>query len=68
MSLKSFHVFFIVMAVLISFGFSAWAFTKGEGPLGSAAVASGAASAVLGVVIAGYGLWFVVKKSGRIIV
>lgn len=68
MSLKSFHIFFIVMAVLISFGFSAWAFTNGDGPLGGSAVAAGTASAILGVLIAAYGAWFVIKKSGSIIV
>ena len=68
MSLKSFHVFFIVMAVLISFGFSAWAFTNGDGPLGGSATAAGTVTAILGVVIAVYGVWFVIKKSGRIIV
>ena len=68
MSLKSFHVFFIVLAVLSSLGFAVWAFTKGGAEPSSALGAMGIFSALAGLALAVYGVWFVVCKSGRLIV
>lgn len=68
MSLKSFHVFFIVLAVLSSLGFAVWTFTKGGAELASGMGALGVFSALASVALAVYGVWFVVRKSGRIIV
>jgi hypothetical protein len=68
MSLKSFHVFFIVLAVLSSLGFALWAFTRGGAELASGLGATGVFSALMGVALAVYGVWFVVYKSGRLIV
>ena len=68
MSLKSFHVFFIVLAVLSSLGFAVWTFTKGGAELGTGAGMLGVFSALAGVGLAVYGVWFVVCKSGRLIV
>ena len=68
MSLKSFHIFFIVMAVLISFGFCLWVFTRGGADLVSGLGALGMLSGLAGVGLAVYGVWFVVRKSGRIII
>jgi hypothetical protein len=68
MSLKSFHVFFIVLAVLSSLGFAVWAFTKGGAEPASALGAMAIFSALAGLGLAVYGIWFVVCKSGRLIV
>ena len=68
MSLKSFHVFFIVLAVFSSMGFALWAFTRGGAELISGLGMLGIFSATMGCALAGYGLWFVLKKSGRLII
>ena len=68
MSLKSFHVFFIVLAVFSSMGFARWAFTRGGAELISGLGMMGIFSATMGCALAGYGLWFVLKKSGRLII
>ncbi len=68
MSLKSFHVFFLVVAVLLSAGVALWAFTVGEGRLTNANGIMGLVSAVIGVATAAYATWFVRKKSRTIIV
>lgn len=68
MSLKSFHVFFIVLAALSSLGFAVWTFTKGGAELASGLGALGVTSALASVVLAAYGVWFVMRKAGRIII
>ncbi len=68
MSLKSFHVFFIVLAVLSSLGFAVWTFTMGGAELASGPGALGVTSALASIVLAAYGVWFVMRKAGRIII
>lgn len=68
MSLKSFHVFFIVLAVLSSLGFAVWTFTKGGAELASGLGVLGVVSALASVGLGAYGFWFVTRKSGRIII
>lgn len=60
MSLKVFHVIFIILAVLMCVGCAAWSF------LYSSAPAFGVACAVIAVVLLVYGVWFL-KKSNKII-
>jgi hypothetical protein len=68
MSLKSFHVFFIVLAILCTLGFCAWVFWR-PGVEDSMALRTwGVTSGVIGVGLALYGIWFVVRKSRKIIV
>ena len=61
MSLKAFHVFFIVVSVLCALGFGGWAvadYTRtGRGSLLVLGVLGFAAA----VVLIGYGLWFLRK-------
>ncbi len=64
MSLKLFHIFFIVLSVLCTLGFAAWSFLVDAG---IAVKVAGAGSVVLGLFLAGYGYWFVTKKSKRLI-
>ncbi len=68
MSLKSFHIFFIVVAVLGSLGFCLWAFTRGGATAGSELGVLAISSVVLAIALAVYGTWFIVKKASKIIV
>ena len=60
MSLKGFHVFFIILATLLAIGFAAWSL------MNQTAVPVGICSAVLALGLIVYGVWFV-KKSKNII-
>lgn len=60
MSLKGFHVFFIVLATLLAAGCAAWALVTQAMP------AFGIGCAVVAVVLAVYGVFFV-RKSKSII-
>ncbi len=66
MSLKTFHVFFIVIAALLSLGFCAWTFLA-SGGVAQDMRAGGIASGVIGLALAGYGFWFVSVKYARMI-
>lgn len=65
MSLKHFHVVFIILAILCTLGYGAWGiFTSGDvGPL---VRVSGWFSFILGIGLIFYGRWFI-KKSKNII-
>ena len=61
MSLKAFHIFFIVVSALSAFGFSAWAiigYTTSHDP-GMIAVAAGSLLAGIGLIF--YGIRFLRK-------
>lgn len=60
MSLKSFHVFFIVLSVLLACGCAVWAFANGA----SQVFAIGSAVVALALVI--YGVLFI-RKARKII-
>jgi hypothetical protein len=68
MSLKGFHVIFIAVAALFSLGFSGWALTAPAEVAPAIVRGCGWASAVIGVSLVLYGLWFVIKKSKKLIV
>ena len=55
MSLRGFHIAFIVLATLLAFLIGAWGVVDGNNPL------LGLLSIVAGVLLAGYGIWFVRK-------
>ena len=65
MSLKGFHVLFILLAVLCTLGFAAWCFLLGQDVAGGRAM--GFFSGILGLGLACYGVWFVRKKADRLI-
>ena len=68
MSLKAFHIFFIALAILISFGFAAWVFLGGAGDRGSTGLTlTGIASGVIGVGLIVYGIHFI-RKARHIII
>ena len=60
MSLKVFHIVFIVLAILLAAGCAAWSFAN------QIAIPFGIASGACGVALFIYGIWFL-KKSKRII-
>jgi ABC-type iron transport system FetAB permease component len=66
MSLKHFHIVFIVLAVLCSFGFAAWALMTEVGQASDSTRFIGWLSLFLGSVLAVYGVWFF-RKSKRVI-
>jgi hypothetical protein len=68
MSLKSFHVVFIVLAALSSLGFAVWTFTKAGAELASSLGALGVLSGLAAVALSVYGVWFVTRKSRRLII
>ncbi len=63
MSLKQFHIVFIVMAVLMSIGVAAWAFTRYQAE--TDVLLMGGMSAVLALGLAVYGVWFLKKLKGQ---
>jgi hypothetical protein len=66
MSLKSFHLFFIVISILAAFGVSYWAFDNYQAAKDSTFLKLAILSAGGGVVLVVYGFYFV-KKASRII-
>ena len=68
MSLKGFHILFIILAFLCAGGFWAWSAWDVETARQLGAVAAGNLSGSLALVLLVYGLWFVIKKSRTIIV
>ncbi len=61
MSLKSFHILFIIFATLLAAGCAAWSLVN------QAAPGFGIVSAAAAVALVVYGIWFL-KKSRKIIV
>jgi uncharacterized membrane protein YfbV (UPF0208 family) len=61
MSLKAFHIIFIILAVLLAAGCAAWSYFN------HAAAGFGIISAIVAVSLVVYGIWFL-KKSRSIIV
>lgn len=68
MSLKGFHILFIILAVLCAFGFYAWTVFQAEAAESLGVTGLGQGSAVVGLLLLSYGIWFVVKKYKTIIV
>jgi hypothetical protein len=60
MSLKTFHIFFIILAILVTAGFAAWTFVNQTG------TGVGVFSGVCSVALVIYGIWFI-RKSRHII-
>ena len=68
MSLKGFHILFIVLAFLCSAGFWAWCIWDVDAARRLNANALGNLSGSLAIALFIYGTWFVVRKSKTIIV
>lgn len=61
MSLKSFHIVFIVLSIFLSFGFGFWAVREYVATPQILNGVMGYASLTAGVVLAAYLVWFLVK-------
>lgn len=68
MSLKGFHIIFLVLAVLCAFGFYAWTLVEHEAAQELGVAGMGQASCAIGVLLFIYAVWFVLKKAKTIIV
>jgi hypothetical protein len=67
MSLKGFHIFFLIVAVLFCLGFTAWAYlSTSEIALGMRTTA--AVTGFMGFFLLIYTTWFIRKKASTIIV
>ncbi len=63
MSLRAFHILFIVVSVVLAFAFGGWALRVERG--GTLYPAMGVASLLVGVALVGYAAWFV-RKTRRL--
>ena len=61
MSLKAFHVFFVVVSVLCALGFGAWAISDYLRTGSGGTLALGVLGFVAAVALVWYGLWFLRK-------
>jgi hypothetical protein len=61
MSLKAFHILFILLSILLAMGCAAWSY------LNKTSSDFGVASAIVAASLVIYGIWFL-KKSRKIIV
>jgi hypothetical protein len=69
MSLKGFHIFFIMVAATFCAAMAGWAFLGSSGDvLGEGAKPFGFTAIIAGVALYAYGAWFAVKKAKHIIV
>ncbi|WP_009960643.1 hypothetical protein [Verrucomicrobium spinosum] len=66
MSLKGFHILFIVLAFLCTAGFWAWTVVEVDQAREARAVVAGNLSGSLAILLLVYGIWFVAKKSKTI--
>jgi len=67
MSLKGFHILFIVFSVIVSFGFFAWTVVGPQQFVTGSLKIFGGLSGVFGLGLAVYAVWFIKKKSRTII-
>ena len=67
MSLKSFHVFFLVLAILMDLGMLAYA-VWGDNSVAAELQSYGVGLGIIAAVLIVYTVWFVLKKAPKIIV
>lgn len=68
MSLKTFHLFFLVIAILFDFAFAAYAFFGPDNEITREIKPMGVGSGIFGLILIAYGLWFYLRKAPKIIV
>ncbi len=61
MSLKAFHIFFIIVSTLLAFGFGVWAVDDYGRSGSSVHLALGVGSFVAAAALVWYGVWFLRK-------
>ncbi len=68
MSLKTFHLFFLIIAILFDFGFAAYAFYGPENEITREIRPMGIGSGVFGLLLTAYAIWFYRRKAPQIII
>ncbi len=68
MSLKTFHLFFLVIAILFDFAFAAYALFGPDNEITREIKPMGIGSGIFGLILIGYGLWFYLRKAPKIII
>lgn len=68
MSLKTFHLFFLVIAILFDFAFAAYAWFGPESKITEEIRPLGLGSGVFGLLLIAYAIWFYKKKAPTIII
>ena len=68
MSLKSFHIFFLLIAVCFDLGMLCYAFFGEPNSVTEELKSYGVGLGIISVCLISYGIWFVTKKAPRIIV
>jgi hypothetical protein len=66
MSLKGFHIMFLIFAVMTALGFYAWTLAFLDDAAALDVVGVGELSGGSGVVLLGYTIWFVARKAKTI--
>jgi hypothetical protein len=61
MSLKAFHITFIIVSTLMAFGFALWAFLEAQSTGSASATAAGAGGVLAGIGLILYGIRFLRK-------
>jgi high-affinity Fe2+/Pb2+ permease len=67
MSLKSFHVFFLILAILMDLGMLAYAIW-GQNSVARELQSYGIGLGIIALILIAYTIWFVRKKAPKIIV
>lgn len=68
MSLKTFHLFFLLIAILFDFSFAAYAFFGPDNEITREIRPMGIGSGIFGLLLTAYGVWFFRRKAPQIIV
>jgi len=64
MSLKAFHIIFVLFAGLLAVGFGGWAVREFRLTGDASALVAGVGSLLFALVLVGYGRWFLRKLKG----
>ena len=68
MSLKTFHIFFLLVAICFDLGVLLYAFFGEPNSVTEELRSYGVGLGIIAIVLLAYGVWFVVKKAPKIII
>ena len=68
MSLKAFHIFFLLVAIMFDFGMMAYAFFGSENSVTRELRGYGVGLGVIAILLTVYAVWFIRKKAPTIII
>lgn len=67
MSLKNFHIVFLLLAILVTVGFFVWTKMASDSRITPEIAFSGLGSGILGLILIPYTIWFILIKRKTII-